>query len=73
VSKIPSVFITGLTASNKIADVPIRRQIITIFIIHEDREPDDSENGLTKKIRTRNNDMPNIVEAYLVFSLYWTI
>jgi hypothetical protein len=73
VSRTPSVFITGLTASNKIADVTIRRQRITIFIIHEDMEPDDTENGLTKKIRMRNNDAPNIVEAYLVFSLYWTI
>lgn len=67
---MPSVFITGFTASNKIADVQIRIPMITNFMIHDENEPDDTENGLMKKTRTRSNDTPNRVHEYLVFSLY---
>lgn len=70
VSRIPSVFITGFTASNKIADVAIRRPMITSFMIQDENDPDDTENGLTKKTRTRSNDTPNRVHEYFVFSLY---
>jgi hypothetical protein len=70
VSSIPLVSITGLTALNKIADVPIRRPIIISFIIIEDVEPDDTENGLTKKRRISRSDTPNSIHEYLVFSLY---
>jgi hypothetical protein len=70
VSSIPLVSITGLTALNNIADVPIRRPIIISFIIIEDVEPDDTENGLTKKRRISRSDTPNSIHEYLVFSLY---
>jgi len=70
VSRIPSVDITGFTASNKMADVAIRRPTMTIFIMIDVIEPDVTESGLTKNRSTRSNDTPNIVHEYLVFSLY---
>ena len=73
VSSIPLVSRTGLTALNKIADVPTSRPIIISFIIIEDVDPDDTENGLTKKRRMRISDTPNSMHEYLVFSLYCTI
>jgi hypothetical protein len=70
VSRIPSVSITGFTASNKMTDVAIRRPIITSFNIIDEIEPDLTDNGLTKKRRTRSKETPNMVHEYLVFSLY---
>ena len=39
----------------------------------DDIEPDDTENGLTKNSKTRNNDIAKRVHEYFVFSLYCEI
>ena len=36
-------------------------------------QPDDTENGLTKNSKTRNNDIAKRVHEYFVFSLYCEI
>jgi hypothetical protein len=73
VSIIPFVSIIGRTASNNIVEVAINKPMTINFIIHDDHEPDDTENGLIKNIMTRSNDTPKSTQEYLVFSLYWTI
>ena len=73
VSRMPLVSIIGRTALNKIAEVATRRPITISFIIHDVHEPDDTANGLTKKIITRRRDTPKMTQEYLVFSLYWTM
>lgn len=73
VSRIPFVSIIGLTALNKIVEVATSSPMIMSFIIHDDNVPDDTANGLTKKISTRRRDTPKMIQEYLVFSLYWTM
>ena len=73
VSIIPFVSIIGRTALNNIVEVAINKPTTINFIIHDDHEPDDTENGLMKNIIMRNNDTPKSTQEYLVFSLYWTI
>lgn len=73
VSRMPLVSIIGFTALNKIAEVATRRPITMSFIIHDIHEPDDTANGLTKKIITRRRETPKMTQEYLVFSLYWTM
>jgi len=73
VSMIPSVSITGFTALNKMTDVMPRRPTTMSFIIHEDIDPDDTENGLMKNRRTRRSATPKMTHEYLVFSLYCVI
>ncbi len=73
VSIIPFVSIIGRTASNNIVEVAINKPMTINFIIHDDHEPDDTENGLIKNIMTRSNDTPKSTQEYLVFSQYWTI
>jgi hypothetical protein len=73
VSIIPFVSNTGFTALNKIAEVPSSIHTTISFIIHDDIEPDDTENGLMKNIMTRSKDTPNSTQEYLVFSLYCTM
>jgi hypothetical protein len=70
---IPSVSITGLTALNNMTDVIPRRPTTMSFIIHEDMDPDDTENGLMKNRRTRRSATPKIMHEYFVFSLYCAI
>ena len=70
---MPLVSIIGFTALNKIAEVATRRPITMSFIIHDIHEPDDTANGLTKKIITRRRETPKMTQEYLVFSLYWTM
>ena len=72
-ARTPAVCITGLTASNRIADVATSNPTITTFMKIEEMEPDDTENGLTKNKRTRNRDIPKRVHEYFVFSLYCEI
>ncbi len=73
VPRIPSVSIIGITALNKIAEVATRSPTTMSFRIHDAHEPDDTANGLTKKIITRRRDTPKMTQEYLVFSLYWTM
>lgn len=73
VSRIPVVSIIGFTALNKIADVMTRSPITISFIIHEENDPEDTANGLTKNIITKKRDIPKITQEYFVFSLYCTI
>lgn len=73
VSRIPFVSIIGLTALNKIADVPTNKLITMNFINHEDHEPDETANGLIKNNITSKRATPKIMHEYFVFSLYWTI
>ena len=73
VSRIPLVSITGFTALNNRYEALASNVTIISFINHDDIEPDDTENGLTKKIRTRRRVAPKITQEYLVFSLYWTM
>jgi len=70
VSKIPFVFKIGEMALNNIMDVAMSKPITTSFIIHDDHEPDDTENGLTKHKMTTNSDTPKRIHDDLVFSLY---
>ena len=70
VSRIPFVSMMGFTALNKITDVMPRRPTTMSFIIHEDIEPDDTDNGLMKNRRTRRSALPKMTHEYLVFSLY---
>ena len=73
VSIIPFVSNIGFTALNKIAEVPSNIPTTMSFIIHDDHDPDDTENGLIKNMITRSKDTPKSTQEYLVFSLYWTI
>lgn len=73
VSRIPFVFKMGEIALNNIMDVAMSNPMTTSFIIHDDNEPDDTENGLIKNRMTKNNDTPKRRHDDLVFSLYWTI
>jgi len=70
---MPFVSIIGFTALNKIAEVATRSPMMTNFIIHDVSEPDDTANGLTKKIITRRSDVPKMTQEYFVFSLYCTM
>ena len=73
VSIIPFVSMIGFIALNKIAEVPSNIPTTISFIIHDDHDPDDTENGVMKNIMTRSNDTPKSTQEYLVFSLYCTI
>jgi len=73
VSRIPLVSITGFTALNNRYEALASNVIIISFINHDDIEPDDTENGVTKKMSTRRRVAPKITQEYLVFSLYWTM
>jgi len=70
---MPFVSIIGLTALNKIVEVTTRSPITISFKIHEVSEPDDTPNGLTKKIITKRRETPKMIQEYFVFSLYWTM
>jgi hypothetical protein len=73
VSRIPFVSIIGLTALNKIADVPTNKLITMNFINNEDHEPGDTDIGLIKNNIISKRATPKIIQEYFVFSLYWTI
>lgn len=72
-SIIPFVSMIGFIALNKIAEVPSNIPITISFIIHDDIDPDDTENGLMKNIITISKDTPNSTQEFLVFSLYCTM
>ena len=73
VSIIPFVSIIGRTASNNIVEVAINKPTTINFIIHDDHELDDTENGLMKNIIMRSKETPKSTQEYLVFSLYCTM
>lgn len=73
VSIIPFVSIIGRTASNNIVEVAINNPTTINFIIHDDHELDDTENGLMKNIIMRSKETPKSTQEYFVFSLYCTI
>jgi len=54
-------------------EVATSKNITMSFIIHDDHEPEETENGLIKKMRTRRRETPKSIHEYFVFSLYSTI
>jgi hypothetical protein len=73
VSRIPFVSIIGFTALNNITDVPSNIPTTISFIIHEDKEPEDTENGLIKNRITISRETHKRTHEYFVFSLYCTM
>lgn len=73
VSRIPLASNTGTTALNNIVDVATNNATMTIFAIMDEKEPGDNANGPIKKSIINNNDIPKIIQEYLVCSLYCAI
>jgi hypothetical protein len=70
VSIIPFVSIIGITAWNNSADVASSIPKMMNFISPDENEPDDTLNGPMKNKMIKNNDTPNSIHEYFVFSLY---